>query len=154
MLIHRPFDDERQTTSKRSEKNQGSMTARPVRARFPPAITNPVFQGEPSRQGGAALHSKASSSAVRFAALVAMLLTATVREVKSRDVYEDGSTGQSLPGEHVNMCCTLAAGNNTCPRRPWTVNSQTSCRHAYLSRGHPSFAREAENPSCCCAVGT
>ena len=77
--------------------------ARPVGTRLPLATMTPISQGEPSRRWGAPLHSKvaSSSSAVRFAALVAILLTANVREVRSRDVYEDGSTGQSLPGEHV-----------------------------------------------------
>lgn len=76
----------------------------PVGTCLPKAVAKSVSRGEPSRRGGAPLrNNKVSSSARRFAAvLVPILLTATsVREVGSRDVYEGGSTGQSLPGEHV-----------------------------------------------------
>lgn len=77
----------------------------PVGACLPKAAAKSVSQGEPWGRGGAPLRNNkasSSSSARRFAAaLVAILLTASVREVGSRDVYEGGSTGQSLPGEHV-----------------------------------------------------
>lgn len=85
-----------------------------VGTRLAPAATKSISQGGPSRRGVAPplLRKKGSySCSVRFAALVAALLTATsVREVESRDVYEDGSTGQSLPGENVSnlTCGTLA----------------------------------------------
>lgn len=91
----------RTTALKLTENNQGSMTKMPVGTRFPPAGTKSISQGGPSRWGRAPLRNKASSSSARFAALVAIILTASVREVGSRDVYEDGSTGQSLPGEHA-----------------------------------------------------